>query len=421
MNGAAQPLKKDAATDIAPCEFKDLTVLLVDDEVNVLRSLKRVLRSEGYSIVSAESGEKGLEVLASHPVHLIVSDQRMPGMSGIEFLTRAKKNWPDAVRVMLTGYSDLRTAEDAINTVEIYRFLAKPWNDEDLKVTVKEGLRNWALKDYNRRLQARIEEQNQELWELNHDLELKVEERTRALKEAQARMLQSEKMASVGLLAGGVAHEINNPLAGILALCQVMLMEGKDGSIVNDLRQIEGAANQCKEIVSGLLSFSRQSDDRRREEVYPPAVVDKVKTLIGYRLREQNIEVEEEYDDDLPLIWAHPGQLQQVLMNLMMNAAQAMGKNGKIAVRGRARQDGGLDLEVEDHGTGIPDEIKAKIFDPFFTTKPEGEGTGLGLAVTYGIVKDHGGRIEVESVPGQGALFRVLLPPAPPREERLAK
>jgi two-component system NtrC family sensor kinase len=421
MNNAARPLETDVATEIFPCEFKDLTVLVVDDEVNVLKSLKRVLRSEGFSIITAESGEQGLEALASRSVHMIVSDQRMPGMSGLEFLTKARGICPDAVRIILTGYSDLRTAEEAINTVEIYRFLAKPWNDEDLKVTVKEGLRTWALRDYNRRLQARIEEQNRELWELNHDLELKVEQRTRALKDAQARMLQAEKMASVGLLAGGVAHEINNPLAGILALCQVMLMEGTDGPVADDLRQIEGAVNQCKEIVSGLLSFSRQGDDRRREEVYLPAAVDKVKTLIAYRLRELNLEIEEEYDDDLPLLWAHPGQLQQVLMNLIMNAAQAMGKNGKIAVRGRARQDGGLDLEVEDHGPGVPEEIKAKIFDPFFTTKPEGEGTGLGLAVTYGIVKGHGGRIEVESAPGQGALFRVLLPPPPPREARLQK
>jgi C4-dicarboxylate-specific signal transduction histidine kinase len=416
-NAQAVSAVNEFASEIVPCEFKDLTVLLVDDEVNVLKSLKRVLRGEGFEVIAAESGEKGLAVLSERSVHLIVSDQRMPEMSGIQFLSEARNRFPDAVRIMLTGYSDLKTAEDAINTVEIYRFLNKPWNDEDLKVTVREGLRNWVLKDYNRRLQARIEEQNRELWKLNHGLELKVEERTRALREAQARLIQSEKMASIGLLAGGVAHEINNPLAGILALCQVMLMEGKDG-MSEDLRQIEAAANQCKEIVSGLLSFSRQTDDRRREEVYLPAVMDRLKSLISYRLRSDNIEIEEEYDDDLPLLWAHPGQLQQVLMNLILNAAQAMGKNGKVAVRGRARQDGGADIEVEDHGPGIPEAIKAKIFDPFFTTKPEGEGTGLGLAITYGIVKDHAGRIEVESVPGQGALFRVCLPPLPPREER---
>ncbi len=410
-------LEEAEESRVRPRDMGELTVLLVDDEANVLRSLKRVLKHEGYNIVTADCGQAGLDTLAQNEVHLIVSDQRMPIMSGIEFLSKAKEIKPETVRVMLTGYSDLKTAEEAINKVEIFRFLTKPWNDEDLKVTIKAGLKNWQLKDFNERLLNKIEEQNQELLELNEGLERKVEERTRALREAQGKLVQSEKMASIGTLAGGVAHEINNPLSGILALAQVMLMEQKEDEVVEDLRQIEQAVHQCKEIVQGLLSFARQSDDKRREEVYLPAIVDRTATLIGHELRNRKIELETEYDDDLPLLWANPSQVQQVLMNLILNAAHAMDEHGSVAIRGRAREDGGAEIEVEDHGPGIPDEVKEKIFDPFFTTKPEGEGTGLGLSIVYGIVKDHGGSIEVHSVPERGALFKINLPAAPPREK----
>jgi len=410
----------EADFDPAPVLLSEMKVLLVDDEQNVLRSLARLLRSEDYQVLTAASGEEGLEILSSTQVHLIISDQRMPGMSGTEFLQKTAEVCPDSVRIMLTGYSDIKTAEEAINKVGIFRFLTKPWNDEDLKVTIRQGLEKWLMRDYNRRLLLRIEEQNEELRELNSELEQKVEQRTRELKKAQQKLIQSEKMSSLGLLAGGVAHEINNPLAGIQALAQVLLMENGDGPMAEDLKQIEQAVFQCREIVGNLLSFARQSDDGRREQVFLPAITERTASLVEFELSKKGITLETVFDEDLPLLWANPGQIQQVLINLVINAAQAMEEQGKgrIAVRARAGEDDTVIIEVEDQGPGIPDHIRDKMFDPFFTTKPEGEGTGLGLSITYGIVADHGGAIEVESAPGQGALFRIILPARPKDEKR---
>ncbi len=404
--------KREHELEPEPLRMEDLTVLVVDDDQNVLRSLARLLKTEEYKAVALESGSKAIEVMKQRPVHLILTDQRMPEMSGIELLEKAKEMCPDAVRVILTGYSELRTAELAINKVGIFRFITKPWNDQDLRVTVREGLKQWLLQDYNRRLLMRIEEQNRDLWELNQDLEEKVEQRTRQLKMAQAKLIQSEKMASLGLLAGGVAHEINNPLSGILGLVQLVLMESKDKQVISDLRQIEQAVLQCRDIVAQLLSFARQSDDRHREEVYLPMLVDKTVALINHELRDRRIELEVNCPEHLPLLWANPSQIQQVLINLIMNSAQAMKRYGKIALRALQSQEGGVEIEVEDQGPGMPDHVKDKIFDPFFTTKQEGEGTGLGLSITHGIIKDHHGKIQVESVPDQGTIFRIQMPPA---------
>jgi len=386
-----------------------MTVLLVDDEENVLNALRRVLRHEPYKIAAQSSALKALNLLKKQNIQLIISDQRMPEISGIEFLEKTREISPDSIRVMLTGYSDLKTAEEAINRVEIYRFLSKPWNDEDLKATIIQGLTKWQLKNANQVMLKLIEDQNQKLQEFNRELEKKVEERTAQLKEAEARLVQSEKMATVGLLAGGVAHEINNPLAGILALAQLLQMDLKDNpAVLQDLKTIEDAVLHCKSIINSLLGFSRNPDSKRREPVRIQTVVENSLSLVGYTFKNANIKVVEQYDPDLPPLLANPNQLQQVMINLLTNAQQAMKKQGTVFVRGLRNGNGKIIIEVEDQGEGIPEAIRSKIFDPFFTTKQPGKGTGLGLFVTFGIVRDHNGRIEVESEPGKGTCMRLV-------------
>jgi signal transduction histidine kinase len=389
--------------------LETMTVLFVDDEDHVLNSIRRVLRHEPYKVITNVSALSALEFLKSQTVQMVVSDQKMPEMAGIEFLEKVRLAAPDTIRVMLTGYSELKTAEAAINQVEIYRFLSKPWNDEELKATIIQGLTKWQLKDANRKMFAVIERQNLELQEFNRDLELKVEERTRQLKEAEARLIQSEKMATVGLLAGGVAHELNNPLGGILALAQLLMMDHQhEPQAMEDLKAIEHAVLQCKDIICSLLNFSRQSNERYLEPVNLAQVVENSMRLIGHIFRGSGITVEEHYQPELPVLMGNPNRLQQVLVNLLTNSQQAMKKGGTICIRALRRNGAGLALEVEDQGEGIPEDYRSKIFDPFFTTKEPGKGTGLGLFVTYGIVRDHGGRIEVESEPGKGTLMRLV-------------
>jgi len=388
--------------------LETMTVLFVDDEDHVLSSIRRVLRHEPYKIITNQSALQALEFLKSNPVQMVVSDQKMPEISGIEFLEKVRQIRPETIRVMLTGYSELKTAEEAINRVEIYRFLSKPWNDEDLKDTILQGLTKWQLKNANQKMFEIIEQQNNQLQEFNRGLENKVEERTRQLKEAEARLIQSEKMASVGLLAGGIAHEINNPLGGIMALAQLLMMDLKENQqAMEDLHSIEQAVLQCKKIIDNLNKFTCRPSSSP-EPVDIPKVVENSLHLIGHVFRLSRIKIEEHYDPELPILMGNPNQVQQVLINLLTNSQQAMKKGGTIFIRALRNNGSGLALEVEDQGEGIPDSIRSKIFDPFFTTKEQGKGTGLGLFVTYGIVRDHNGRIEVESEPGKGTLMRLI-------------
>ncbi|MFO8056818.1 MAG: response regulator [bacterium] len=401
--------------------LETMTVLMVDDEANVLRSLKRILRPEPYKIVTAESGEEALEYIRENYVNMIISDQRMPGISGIQLLESAREISPDTIRIILTGYSDLQAAEDAINRVQIYRFLSKPWSDEDLKNTIREGLNKWWLEHENKKMFRTIQEQNRSLKNWNTRLEQKVEERTRDLRETQDQLIQSEKMASLGVLAGGVAHEINNPLGGILGITQLLLADSvEDKQLKEDLETIQNAALHCSEIVKNLLSFSRGNERQQKDMTSLPQMVEEVLTLIGHTFRKKNVQLDKNIPGDFPYLVVNQHQIKQVIMNLVINAVQASGKGDTVHLRARRNEDRTISIEIADHGEGIPQEIEDKIFDPFFTTKPEGQGTGLGLSVSYRIVREHGGKITVASTE-EGTSVCLVLPPEAAADHRSVK
>jgi signal transduction histidine kinase len=235
-----------------------------------------------------------------------------------------------------------------------------------------------------------------------------------ALQEAQKQLIQSEKMAAFGQLGAGVAHEVKNPLAGILACAQLSLRKVENGTSVHrNLTLIEKETKRCKNIVENLLRFARQEKAVLESTEVDPMLDDAV-AIVNHQLELNKVKVVVEREEGLPRIRANANQLQQVLINLMMNAQQAMGeKGGTVRVGARRTADGDVEVSVRDDGPGIPSEIQAKIFEPFFTTKPGGKGTGLGLSVSYGIVKDHGGEIALDSAPGEGACFRITIPAMP--------
>jgi signal transduction histidine kinase len=260
-----------------------------------------------------------------------------------------------------------------------------------------------------------------EIAKLNATLEARVDERTQALREAQTQLVQSEKMASLGQLVAGIAHELNNPIGFVHANLQLMdeyirkLIESKGAGPDADrarealakllARSREGTA-RVKKIVEDLRTFSRV-DQADLQEVDLHEGLERTISLIEPRLKD-GIHVERDYGD-LPRIRCYAGQLNQVFMNLLINACDALGKKGTIWIRTRPI-DGGVRVEIEDNGPGIPAEIQSRIFDPFFTTKPVGKGTGLGLSISHGIVERHRGRISVESEPGHGTKFVIELP-----------
>ncbi len=503
-------------------------LLLVDDEANILRSLRRVLRRSEWTIETAEDGEAALEVFARFQPEVVISDFRMPGMNGVEFLARVKELAPHTQRIMLTGQADQHAIEEAINRSEVFRFISKPWNDVQLTLTVRSAFEQHRLVSENERLYLLTQEQNAELRRFNADLEQRVQQRTIMLSRAKRdwevtfdtidypltvvnladltlvranraaarvadrpieelrhrpkchqflfhrdtqcsgcpaalgfkpgeakplelqwkersyvqsiypmedepvavcayhdvteeravtrRLIESEKMIAIGHLAGGVAHEINNPLGGILAFAQLMKREsGRNDSDLESLALIEESALRCKRIVESLLKFSRRSkiEDRRNFDL-SRSVEDAALLFRAQLKRYPKATMSLDLAPGLPEVYGDPGQMGQVLLNLLQNGLQALPEGvGALSIK-TGKKDAHVWVSVADNGSGIKPEHLPHIFEPHFTTKPPGEGTGLGLSIAYRIVEDHGGHIRVESsVLGQGTTFLVTLPVPP--------
>ena len=224
---------------------------------------------------------------------------------------------------------------------------------------------------------------------------------------------QSEKLSSIGLLAAGVAHEVNTPLTGVSSYTQMLLgmipeTDPKHALLQKMQRQTDRASN----IVGNLLNFSRAGNTEEFGELAINKLLNDTLQLLEPQLRKSNCEIIKEYGDDLPVIFASGGKLQQVFTNLILNARDAMMSGGAITLRTSTDATGNLVVDVADTGEGISEENLSKVFDPFFTTKGVGNGTGLGLAVTYGIVQEHSGTIEVQSKAGVGTTFKLVFPPA---------
>jgi two-component system NtrC family sensor kinase len=259
-----------------------------------------------------------------------------------------------------------------------------------------------------------------EIAKLNETLEARVDERTRELRETQAQLTQAEKMKSLGQLVAGVAHELNNPIGFVHANLQLLdefvtkLIASESQADTDKARDaIEKLLSRSKEgtervkkIVQDLRTFSRM-DQAELQDADLNEELERTLALMEPRFKNA-IEVERDFGE-LPAVRCYPGQLNQVFLNLLMNACDALGKRGHIRVRTRAQPDG-VKLEFSDDGPGIPEDVKSRIFDPFFTTKPVGVGTGLGLSLSHGIVERHGGRILVESEHGAGTKFTLELP-----------
>ncbi len=260
---------------------------------------------------------------------------------------------------------------------------------------------------------ASLKTMNNELQEWAHTLEEKVRDRTEELVSVQARMAQSEKLASIGRLAAGVAHGINNPLGGILSLAMLALEDmDPDHPLRGDLDMIVKQTLRCREIVKGLLDFSRQSETRATPTDVN-AVISSTLALLERQAIFHNIRTERTLEDDLPPVLIDPGQLQEVLINLILNAVDAMEENGDLTVETRTHATGSeVLIRIGDNGKGIPADALPFIFEPFFTTKKVGHGTGLGLAIVHGVVTRAGGRVEVTSHP-EATTFSIRLPIAP--------
>jgi two-component system NtrC family sensor kinase len=263
-----------------------------------------------------------------------------------------------------------------------------------------------------------------ELHDLVETLEQKVEERTAALRAAQAEVAQGEKLASIGLLASGIAHELNNPLTGVLTFTSLLRKKMPDGSDdAEDLDLVISETRRCASIIRRLLDFAREKVPSQ-SHVDLNALIGDVVRFIDRPATLQDVEIKCDFDPTLPQVWCDPDLIKQVVLNILVNATQAIDGSGCVTVRTQVVDQTNdpapvdaphtVEFTVTDTGCGIPEANMQRIFDPFFTSKEVGKGTGLGLSVSYGIVKSHGGTIKVDSTVGEGTTFHVLLPTQPP-------
>jgi len=276
---------------------------------------------------------------------------------------------------------------------------------------------------------AALRNSEAELREWGHTLEQKVEKRTQELRAAEAETARSEKLASVGLLAAGIAHELNNPLTGVLTFTTLLRKKTPDASAdAEDLDLVIRETKRCATIIRRLLDFAREKTPEKKFADLNQVIEDTAR-IIERPASFRDIEIAMDLDPDLPPVWVDADLIKQVVMNMLVNAQHAIEHQGSITIRSRRHPqpkiaEAGVEpvpmveISVIDTGCGIPATNLKRIFDPFFTSKEVGKGTGLGLSVSHGIVKAHGGVIEVESTVGKGSIFRIYLPLEPPVEVR---
>ena len=277
-----------------------------------------------------------------------------------------------------------------------------------------------------------VRNSREELRELAHTLEQKVELRTQELQRAQAQTMRGEKLASVGLLASGVAHELNNPLTGILTFSHLLRRKMPDQSPdAEDMDLVIRETKRCAAIIKRLLDFAREKQPEKKFNDINQIIEDTVR-IVQRPAHLRDIGVTMDLDRTLPPIWIDADQIKQVIMNMIVNAQHAVEEKGSIAISTRRAakprpsvQSGEpvsmVEISIVDTGCGIPESNLLRIFDPFFTSKDVGKGTGLGLSVSHGIVEAHGGAIEVQSKVGDGSTFSVFLPLTPPATGPVAK
>ncbi len=281
-----------------------------------------------------------------------------------------------------------------INTKDEMGMIAKTFNfmTHELKMD-RQKLENWAM-----------------------ELEEEVNRKTEEIRQGQEQLFHAEKLASLGRMAAGVAHEINSPLTGIVTFAHLMLsrVSPEDKLDREDLEVIIEQAERCSKIIKGLLGFSRAIPSEKTEFDINDTIRHTV-DIIRNQAKFHNVKIRLDLSRDLPRVRGDISQIEQVYMNLLINAADAMNDRGEVLIATRNVGEGDkeyLEIEFTDTGPGIPEEHLVKIFEPFFTTKPVGKGTGLGLAVSHGIIRKHGGHIRVKSTPGKGTSFYIRLPPA---------
>jgi signal transduction histidine kinase len=384
------------------------TILVIDDEESILNLVSVILSSRGYNVARACDAKTGLELVESLSPSLVLLDYMMPLVDGLETLKKIRLKYPDTYVIMFTGKGSEEIAVELMKA-GASDYILKPFSNQNLVERLENVLKIRAVELKNRELIAEREELLHEIRAWNQELEQRIEKEAEALKKAHTEVVQSQKLATLGYLAAGMAHEIRNPLNSISLFVQ-LIKEGLD-----DQEKLEYVEKILKEVDRVDATLRNLLDTAKRPR-YELTEVD-VEKLIRQALEEflpqtDSLKIKVTFTSDgSPMLRADPSELEQIFTNLFLNAIHEMPAGGELKVSLRNEGEN-LGILVSDSGKGIRKENLPNIFDPFFTTKSR--GTGLGLSVVLRIVNNYGGKIEVAHTDDKGTTFLVRLPVSNP-------
>jgi signal transduction histidine kinase len=381
------------------------TLLVVDDEVDVLDSLRHQFHRT-YRVLTCPSGKQAIELLEKNDVEVILTDQRMPGMSGDVLLRQARELKPDAIRMLFTGYADIQAVINAVNEGHIFRYILKPWDTAELEGIIRQGVEQYDLLTERRRLIGELQLANAQLVEANNEL-------------ARAGQL---KTAFIEV----ASHEFNTPITLVLGLAELLRLANPDRSDQEReiLRQITASGRQLARLVTNMLTLLRAEDFRKTLLRSPTSLSDLIQRVVDQVrpfLQVRRLQLEVERSDDLGTFEIDSDKIFAVLVNLVTNAIKFTPDTGLIELKARLDGAEAAEIVVEDRGVGLEPQALQHLFQPFFTQfdpsrHSSGDfgfckrGLGLGLSIAKQFVEMHGGRIFAERVEAGGTRVTVILP-----------
>ena len=360
--------------------MEKMKMMLVDDEEQFLSTTQKLLSRKGYQVLTATSGSQALEKLKTNDIHVVVLDVKMPGMDGIETLREIKWTYPLIEVIMLTGHATVGSAIDGLKSGAT-DYLVKPADVQSLIEKAEEAFRK------------------------------------RQALEEKVQTVLSDKLAALGKMAAGIGHEINNPLAVIYQITgwmrELLIEEGGQGGknreeYLTCLTKIDENIRRVREVVHSMLAYASKLEISA-DEIDVNSIIKKTVSLLDNYARINNIDISTDLTPNPPVIRGNRSELEQVFVNFISNAVDAIGKDGSIQVK--SQQVGSqIAVSIADDGPGIRSDQQSKIFDPFYTTKVTGKGAGLGLWVNYSYIEKMGGNISLKSEMGVGTTFTIRIP-----------
>ena len=389
--------------------FAGEKILIADDEQVIVELTSLLLKKRGFEVLTAHNGLECVEVVSQHQPAVILLDYMMPVMNGLDALKKIHVEYPDSYVIMFTGKGSEEVAVQLMKAGAV-DYLQKPFSNQNLLDRLDSVLSIRQVEIENRQLIKEREFLQREIQEWNRELEQRVMQKSRELESAHKEIILAEKLAALGHISAGMAHEIRNPLNSINLFAQILQSAPElDDENCDYVQKIIQEVERIDNILVQMLAASK-GNQKNRNRVNLARTIEQVLKNYQVQIDAQQVEVATSIDRNPPVIHADPLEIEQIFTNLIGNALFEMPAGGRLTIILRSDAEK-LSVKVSDTGRGIPSENISRVFDPFFTTKEK--GTGFGLSVVLRIVNGCGGKVKADSVVGEGASFQIELPLLP--------